>query len=768
MDGGPLRCWVMVGTPARVLHAWAVADRCARRCRRAGRSATITRGGASAASRRCGGSSPGYQERGLPLRRRPSGHRPLRRPPGVHRRPGAVSRSCRRWPRSCGATGSGWCRSSTRRSRPSRATPCTTAGSPRTRSCGTRRGGSCEGVVWPGEAVYPGLHATRAVRAWWGGLYEERLGAGVRGVLARHERADVLHRVRGVRRCRVRPGTRWRAAAATTARRTTCTRCAWPGPATRGCANWRRRSGRSCSPGPGGPACSATAAPGPGTWPRAGRGCGRRCRWCMGLGLCGVPYSGPDVGGFDGQPVARAVSAVVPARRVPAAVPHARESAGGAQGALGVRCRGAGARARGARRTPAAAAVLHDAGASGAAHGGALRAARCGGARPRTGRCGTARTPSCWATACWWRRCSTRARTGGRCSCRAGAGTTRRRSRRTRGRDRCWSTPRCRGSRCSRARAPSCRCGATTAVWSWRCGRPPAGGAGADWSCRTRATGGTSRRSSATSPAGRADEVVVERDGRGRRERAVPTRCGCAGWDAALRLRRSGPRTRRVRPACAAGRRAPPACAGGASPPSRRWRRTAAGRSAGRSGRSPNSSRCPSGELMRVDEPYVAARRVDAGLLLELADDGVPPVLTVVDVAAGQGDASARGGDGSGDDDQGGALCVVHGLECDGDRQRVAVGHRAAGGAGAGPAGDALSVGRSAARTVGVGRGVGGWSAEFRTRGGLYPIIGRCLPGAVGRRCARDGGGTSGPRPPRRGPRPGPCAAAQSRAVAHF
>ncbi|WNI33163.1 glycoside hydrolase family 31 protein [Streptomyces sp. ITFR-6] len=35
---------------------------------------------------------------------------------------------------------------------------------------------------------------------------------------------------------------------------------------------------------------------------RAGRGCGPRCRWCWVSGCAGVPYSGPDVGGFDGSP----------------------------------------------------------------------------------------------------------------------------------------------------------------------------------------------------------------------------------------------------------------------------------------------------------------------------------------------------------------------------------------------------------------------------------------------------------------------------------
>ena len=74
-------------------------------------------------------------------RRGAPGHRSLRRASGVHGRPGAFPEAAGARRGAAPGRRSGWCRSSTRRSRPSRATPCTTAGSPRTPSCGTPRGG---------------------------------------------------------------------------------------------------------------------------------------------------------------------------------------------------------------------------------------------------------------------------------------------------------------------------------------------------------------------------------------------------------------------------------------------------------------------------------------------------------------------------------------------------------------------------------------------------------------------------------------------------
>ncbi|MCF2434990.1 hypothetical protein LV779_11420 [Streptomyces thinghirensis] len=61
MDGGPLRCWVTVGTPARVLLALGVADRGARAAARVGARSPSR---AVGSWRRAGGAAD---------RRRPSG-----------------------------------------------------------------------------------------------------------------------------------------------------------------------------------------------------------------------------------------------------------------------------------------------------------------------------------------------------------------------------------------------------------------------------------------------------------------------------------------------------------------------------------------------------------------------------------------------------------------------------------------------------------------------------------------------------------------------
>lgn len=62
------------------------------------------------------------------------------------------------------------------------------------------------------------------------------------------------------------------------------------------------------------------------------------------------------------------------------------------------------------------------------------------------------------------------------------------------------------------------------------------------------------------------------------------------------------------------------------------------------------------GRAEGVGEADVAHGDLDAGLLVQFADDRAAPVLTVVDEPAGQGDGAAGGGDGSGDDDQADAL----------------------------------------------------------------------------------------------------------------
>lgn len=178
MDGGPLRCWVMVGTPARVLHAWVSLT---------GAPALPPAWALGHHHARWGFGSEqevrrivaGYQERGLPLdavhldidhydahqvftvdRERfpklPVLAEELRRDgirlvsivdPAVKAEPGnAVYDS----------------------------------GVAKDAFVEDASGRLVRGVAWPGESVYPDFTHAR-VRQWWGGLYEERLAQGFAG-----------------------------------------------------------------------------------------------------------------------------------------------------------------------------------------------------------------------------------------------------------------------------------------------------------------------------------------------------------------------------------------------------------------------------------------------------------------------------------------------------------------------------------------------------------------------------------------------------------
>ena len=200
--------------------------------------------------------------------------------------------------------------------------------------------------MWPGECAYPDFTDPRA-RAWWGGLYQERLDQGFAGVwhdmnepvsfapfgdptLPRSARHDLdgrggdhreAHNVYGLSMARA--GYEGLRGLRPEERPFLFSRSGWAGMQRYG-GTW-----------------SGDVATG---WP----GLRASLSLVLGLGLCGVPYSGPDVGGFDGQPLARAVSALVPAGRLAAPVPYARRDLGGAARALGVRPEGAGA-ARGPR-----------------------------------------------------------------------------------------------------------------------------------------------------------------------------------------------------------------------------------------------------------------------------------------------------------------------------------------------------------------------------------------------------------------------------------
>ncbi|MEW2398296.1 TIM-barrel domain-containing protein [Streptomyces sp. NPDC046862] len=300
VDGGPLRCWMTVGTPARVLHTWATLT---------GAPAVPPAWALGHHHARWGFGSEqevrrivaGYQEHDLPLDavhldidhydehqvftvdkeqfpKLPVLAEELRRDgirlvsivdPAVKAEPGnAVYDS--------GTAEDAFVRDA--------------AGRP------------VEGVVWAGESVYPDFTRAR-VREWWGGLYEERLAQGFAGfwhdmneptsftafgenTLPRSARHDLdgrggdhreAHNVYAL--CMARAGYEGLLRLVPKERPFVFSRSGWAGMQRYG-GTW-----------------SGDVATG---WP----GLRASLSLVMGLGLCGVPYSGPDVGGFDGSPSA--------------------------------------------------------------------------------------------------------------------------------------------------------------------------------------------------------------------------------------------------------------------------------------------------------------------------------------------------------------------------------------------------------------------------------------------------------------------------------
>ncbi|MEU5797774.1 glycoside hydrolase family 31 protein [Streptomyces sp. NPDC047813] len=298
MDGGPLRCWVMVGPPARVLltwasltgapalpPAWALGHQHARR----------GPGGEQEVRRIVAG----HQERRLPLdavhldvghyddhrvftvdRERfpklPVLAEELRRD-GI-RLVSVVDPAVRAAPGDAVYDGG-------------------TAVDAFVRDAAGR---PVRGVGWAGESVYPDFTRPR-VRAWWGGLYEERLEQGFAGfwhdmnepvsfnafgepTLPRSARHALegrggdhreAHNVYGL--CMARAGYEGLRELAPRERPFLFTRSGWAGMQRYG-GTW-----------------SGEVATG---WP----GLRASLSLVLGLGLCGVPYSGPDVGGFGGGP----------------------------------------------------------------------------------------------------------------------------------------------------------------------------------------------------------------------------------------------------------------------------------------------------------------------------------------------------------------------------------------------------------------------------------------------------------------------------------
>ncbi len=298
MDGGPLRYWVLVGTPARVLHGWSALT---------GAAAVPPSWALGHHHARWGFGSEqevrrvvaGYAERGLPLSAlhldidHYRGHRVFtvdreRFPdlPGLAeelREKGvrlvsivdpAVKAEPGQWVYDSGAAADAFVRDG--------------------------RGRRVRGEVWPGESVFPDFTDPR-VRKWWGGLYGERLAQGFSGVWhdmnepvsfapfgdpslplsARHSLEGrggdhrEAHNVYGLSMaragyealCELRPAER----------PFLFSRSGWAGMQRYG-GTW-----------------SGDVATG---WP----GLRASLALVLGLGLCGVPYSGPDVGGFSGFP----------------------------------------------------------------------------------------------------------------------------------------------------------------------------------------------------------------------------------------------------------------------------------------------------------------------------------------------------------------------------------------------------------------------------------------------------------------------------------
>ncbi|MEU5096652.1 TIM-barrel domain-containing protein [Streptomyces sp. NPDC020996] len=298
MDGGPLRCWVMVGTPARVLLAWASLT---------GAPALPPAWALGHHHARWGFGSEqevrrivaGYQERDLPLDAvhldidHYDGHQvftvdedrfpklpvladELRRDgirlvsvidPAVKAAPGNAVYDA-------GAAVDAFVREAS--------------------------GRVVRGVVWPGDAVFPDFTHAR-VREWWGGLYEERLAQGFAGFwhdmneptsfAAFGERTlprSAGHSLEGrdgdhreahnvYALCMARAAYEGLRELLPQERPFVFSRSGWAG--------MQRYGG----------AWSGDVATG---WP----GLRASLSLVLGLGLCGVPYSGPDVGGFDGNP----------------------------------------------------------------------------------------------------------------------------------------------------------------------------------------------------------------------------------------------------------------------------------------------------------------------------------------------------------------------------------------------------------------------------------------------------------------------------------
>ncbi|MEV5510574.1 glycoside hydrolase family 31 protein [Streptomyces orinoci] len=298
MEGGPLRYWVLVGTPARVLRNWAVLTGGAALPPAWALGHHHSRwgfGGAEEVRRVVAG----YRERGLPLSAvhldidHYRGHRVFT----VDREhfpdlPGLARELGESGVRLVSIVDPGI------KAEPGLAVY--DGGLAVDAFVRDPRGEPVRGEVWSGESVYPDF-TDPLVREWWGGLYAERLAEGFSGFW--HDMNEPVSfsafgdqsLPRSARHVLEGRGGDHREAHNVYG--LLMTRAAYEGlrvlrPAERpflfsrsGWAGMQRYGGT----------WSGDVATG---WP----GLRASLALVLGLGLCGVPYSGPDIGGFTGSP----------------------------------------------------------------------------------------------------------------------------------------------------------------------------------------------------------------------------------------------------------------------------------------------------------------------------------------------------------------------------------------------------------------------------------------------------------------------------------